>query len=166
MEINNSSVFVLPVLGKHYTFYGNNLEQCYLYNKLGLDNCICFLFSGAVSEDIDSEMRKLPCYVDTISKKGKFIYFYSIPDEYLSDIELFKVGKYSKMSDDYKQKILECNSNQSKNKKNTKLYGILYPDSTKGRDIKKDWEDKIGEKLPDDSEVWSISDEKNETLFI
>ena len=157
-EINNSSVFVLPVLGKHYTFYGNQLEQCYLYSKL--KNSICFVFSGMFQdEELDAKLKQLPCFLDSQHKKGKYIYIYSIPDEYIDDINLFKQGKYSQMSEIYKQKILSCNISASvKDVSTTKLYKILH----KHPSLKKYWEELIGDNLPTDTEVWSIPDLKRE----
>ena len=162
MEANNSSYFVLPALGKHYMFYGDALENCYLYEEEGLSDCICFVFNKELSESKDIDLRKLPGFLDVLDKKGKQVYVYSIPDEYLDDIYLFKGGKYSQMSDTYKQRVLSCNISATvKDIATTKIYGILY----KTTGMRLHWKTLLGEDLPKDAECWSIPDLKAETFI-
>jgi hypothetical protein len=160
MELNKSSVFVLPVLGKHYSFYTKALEQCYICESPQHNGCICFIFSSKPEYGLDGELEKLPGFKVTQQKEDKFIYYYSIPEEFTNDIELFKKGKYNEMSDIYKQRILSCNISPNKgNVKSTKLYQILY----KSIILRKYWEDMLGHPLPEEAEVWSSPDMEKET---
>ena len=157
MEANKCSIFVLPILGKHYMFYEKALDNVYLYEKDGLENVVCFVFNKSLTDSKAEELRNMSGYLS--DKKGKFLY--SIPDEYIEDIRLFKAGRYSLMSNDYKQRVLRCNiASTIKDITTSQLYGILY--KTKG--MREHWKKILGEELPQEAECWSIPNLQEEVL--
>lgn len=111
---NYSTAFVLPMLGFNYQWWINNrLYNTYIedVNKTEEKNKIYVLLDFSGSVDFSNSLEQL-------EKHKNFSYSYPIchgtyimnvfnpPIERQNDLEMFKRGKYSKMSDEYKLQIL------------------------------------------------------------
>lgn len=159
---NKTTEFVMPVLGERISFYSDYLYNAYFHPEF--DNCICVVVNNNIPEDKSAKLETLVGFVDKVEHLNYFIYIYQIPDEYLGDINLFKQGKYSLMSKEYKEKVLFLNLPEKINFDINRciLYGILF----RKEFMRKHWQDKLDAEVPEDAEYWSIPDMNDETLFI
>ena len=87
---------------------------------------------------------------------GEHLFEFQIPDELLFSFNMFLQGKYSKM----------CFTGQTLVKRffNLKPDDFIFRVFTKSHKLKSELEDKIGEKLPIDSELYDIINEKEEYI--
>ena len=98
--------------------------------------------------------------------KYHVIYQFDIPEKYKQEFELFKNGKYSKFSEEYKKRILDFHKADEMAKQlgttveNTKMHGILF----KSKALREELEAKIGD-LPKGAEVYSLPSDEEETYF-
>jgi len=111
-RLNKSSLFLLPMLG--------GTRRLFMYDKLFVnafinvdqyERCIGLLyrFSGdTVFLKFEQALKKFRNFKDTFDPSPYFVMFvFDVPADYLQDYELFIKGKYSKLSPNYKSKILE-----------------------------------------------------------
>ena len=76
------------------------------------------------------------------------MFVFQVPGIFKEDYLLFKEGKYSHFSDEYKSRF----------KKGSNIYKVLHKDPT----LKKYWENLLHTKLPRDNEVWDRPYPKDE----
>lgn len=154
--------FILPMLGNHISIYSKYLYNVYLHPEF--EDCICVVFNQNNDEELMNKLESTDGYIDDIEVKNKQIYIFKLPDEFLPNLKLFKLGKYSKFDKKYKEVIL---LNNIPNKIDFEindciLYGILYHKDK----MKAYWEEKLDAKLPYDAEYWSVPNLNEETLFL
>jgi hypothetical protein len=100
--------YILPCLGqtKGYFDVEGYLVNAYLGKK---DNKLYLLYRFAKTkfyDDLEKRLLNHPRLVKIDNSiPGYDVFVYSIPEQHLEDIELFKKGKYSKLSDALKTKI-------------------------------------------------------------
>jgi len=120
--------FLLPLVNtnnddKYPSYLKDGIENCYLYND---DQIIIIYEITNDTKDLDEQFSKNDLFVDSIDIVGneqKVGYIFNIPEQHKNIIELFKEGKYSEFSDEYKQQVLSFwDIDQSENV----FHGILY----------------------------------------
>lgn len=158
IALTKSTTFIRPMLGYDVLFYGDTHCNCYL-NLNGVNEGFNLVFNKErlkLYDYIIKEFSKHPLLRNTYDLKDYMIFEFDIPDQYIEDFYLFIDGKYSKMSDDYKEEILALH--MSNPKIYEKLEVILYPSK---KDIKK-LAEFLDVELPKDAEVFDKIDLKKE----
>lgn len=178
---NKTFIYLFPMLEDRIN-YTKNLLGCYIgdldypqYNKHIL---LRYKFSGNVKdaylkfeEEIENCELLETFYDIKDDKKDTVMFVFKIPEEYKDDYDTFIKSEYSKLSEDYKKKIIDFHTKKSfqKNPKNkTILEGILY----KTKLGKQKLETKIGQPVTPNMEfasAWDIEKEifekKEKTLI-
>jgi hypothetical protein len=154
-----ASLFLLPMLPgpKKVYFYDSLLLNCFIGTE-EQSNCIALLyrFSGAREFlELESALKGLTIFKSSIDVSPRTVmYVFEVPNKHRDDYKLFLLGKYSKISERYKNRILEFHI-MSK----TGVIGeILYKSEIRRKEI----EERIGEELLDDDELYSIPEDKFE----
>jgi hypothetical protein len=166
IKTTKSTFFILPMLGRSMEWYGERLINCYIgdINRPEYDNHILLLmkFNGSIQsmqfEEALKEHRRFVTSYDPVS--GYTVFVYSMPEECLEDYQKFIDGKFSKLSDPYKQLVKGKRSNDHK------VVKALYP-TEKDRDLLKQQLERIMEMavvLPEDAEILSIPNLEQEKL--
>ena len=111
VEKTQATRFMLPLVSAHSgeqfpSYLKDGFENCYLYSE---DKIILVYTITDDIKNLDENFSKNKLFVDSIDigNEQKVGYIFNIPEEYKNDMELFKEGKYSEFSDDYKQLILK-----------------------------------------------------------
>ena len=160
-ERTKTSIFILPMLSGNRNLF---LYDTHLINAfIGVEDIkdhLVLLYRW--SEDpffakFDLALRKFPTFIKAFDPgPNHTVYIFEIPDKYLKEFVLFKEGKYSKLADEYKLKILEFHHMSA----DSALAKILF----KSFERKAELEKKLDAELPEDSELLSIIDLKTEIL--
>ena len=160
-ERTKSSIFILPMLSgnRNLFLYDTHLINAFLGFE-DIKNHLVLLYrwsSDPLFAKFDLALRKFPTFVKAINADPTHtVYIFSIPDKHLKNFKLFTKGKYSKLTDDYKLKILDFHHMTA----DSALVKILF----KSYERKAELEKKLDAELPEDSELLSIIDLENETL--
>lgn len=156
MVRTKSTYFLLPLTGVDKSLISPFLNNCYIQDidlgneKLQLELETEYLFVLLDIED-STEFREAEKALQgndnfklayNVSETN-CMYVFTIPAEYSADVKTFLNGAYSDMSTAAKAKILNGRTNNT-------LYKVFTKDSS----LKKHWEYKTGEDLPNDAEVW------------
>lgn len=172
ITVNKSFTYIYPMI-KDIVNYENNLLGCYIkdLNRPEYDNHIFlrYKFEGFAKslyskfEDKIADCELLETFYDVPIDGGDTVMFvFKVPEEYQEDYNNFLQSKYSKLSDNYKKKIISYHG--ATNSKNAAfLESILY----KHPERRKLVEERIGRKLRDDNELsekWLSSKEFFHTL--
>ena len=105
----------------------------------------------------DLALKKFPTFVKAYdTDPNHTVYIFEIPDRHVKNFILFKEGKYSKLDDEYKLKILDFHHMTA----DSALAKILF----KSYERKAQLEKKLDAELPEDSELLSIIDLETEIL--
>lgn len=97
---------------------------------------------------------------------GNVVCVYKFPTKFKNEFRLFLEGKYSKFSKEYIDLFPQETKVISEDGIRRSEYSLYYHVFGRTQSIKDYWEEKIGESLPEDAEMWSMPDIKNETLDI
>tara|TARA_R110000850_G_scaffold143928_1_gene266104 strand:- start:31654 stop:32397 length:744 start_codon:yes stop_codon:yes gene_type:complete len=160
-ERTKSSIFVLPMLSgdKHLFLYDSNLINAFIKHD-NSEDCIVLLYrwsSDPLFAKFDLALRKFPTFIKAFDADTQHtVYIFEIPEHHDLNFKYFKEGKYSKLDDDFKLKILEFHGMGV----DSSLSKILF----KSEERKKELEKKLDAEIPENSELLSIIDVKNETL--
>jgi len=160
-ERTKSSIFILPMLSgsRHLFLYDSHLINAFIGYK-DIKDHIILLYRW--SEDplfakFDLALKKFPTFVKSFAADPQHsVYIFSIPDAHLEHFKLFKKGKYSKLEDEFKLKILDFHNMSV----DSALSKILF----KANDRKEELEKKLDAELPEDSELLSIINLETEVL--
>lgn len=155
-----SSTFLLPMLGgsRNLYFWDTLLLNCFLATKEDSD-CIALLYRWSAD----------PLYIKFEKALTKFKFFrrrydptpncvmfiFDIPKKYVRNYKKFIDGKYSKLSQSYKFKLLEFHDKDL----DDTLGQVLFKTSRRRESLEK----KLGIALPKESELLSIIDIEKET---
>lgn len=155
---NSSFWFLLPYLGiENNTLLDFRLVNTYLCdhtNYFQYENCLHLLFSqntyNAKFNQFIEDLEKHPNYIDgyDVMGEGTYMVVFSL-DEISEIISLFKQGKYSKFPEDFREKYFPKYTTAGTLSHRWKVF-------EKHEDMKKLIEEKIGQKLPSEAEVWDI----------
>jgi hypothetical protein len=159
-KITKTTDFIMPLFGKSKSEMLRYVINSYLNDpdtKLEW-KCNIFIlvrFSGKLPfKQFSTWLEKHPQY------RGQYdlfnaeftMYILEIPKFYKADYEKFLKGKYSKMSEEAKVTIMKGRPTKST------MYNILY----KGGELKERIEKELHANIPDNVELWSIWNEKEE----
>ena len=151
---------VLPMLveDKNLVFY-NRLVNCFIASEEYTDKIILVYRwdNGSLYSKFKEALKQFRNFIKLDDINNEFsIFTFDVPKKYLKDYQNFLDGKYSKFSDEYKQRVLNFNDSN----KQSSLGQILYQDPKR----RKRMERELGIELNKDSELLSIIDYKIETL--
>ena len=160
-ERTKSSIFILPMLsGNRYLFlYNANLINAFIgYDKVKDHIVLLYKWSmDTIFAKFDLALKKFPTYVRSFDADPQHIvYIFSIPEAHEMNFKYFKEGKYSKLEDKFKLKILDFHNMSV----DSALSKILF----KSEDRKKELEKKLNAEIPENSELLSIINLKDEIL--
>ena len=160
-ERTKSSIFVLPMLSgnRHLFLYESNLINAFI-NYSEIEDSIILLYkwsSDPLFAKFDLALRKFRTFIRAFDADPQHtVYMFSVPEHHNLNFKYFKEGKYSKLDDDFKLKILEFHGMGVE----SSLSKILF----KSEERKKELETKLNAEIPANSELLSIIEIKNETL--
>lgn len=97
---------------------------------------------------------------------GYTVLVYKFNEKYMEEYKLFLQGKYSKFSQEYVGLFASDIWVQDEDGLDMLKKSLQYHIFTRSDAIRKYWEKKIGEKLPEDMELWSAPDMNKEILDI
>lgn len=161
---NKSSYFILPMLGWQVADLSEKFINCYIgdIDKPEYDDKILLLFKySGILKDLDFEklLFSHPYFIDTYDpNKGLVMYVFNIGELLKEDMDKFKSGKYSKLSNELKSII--CKGRQS----NEKIVKACYPTQFDRNALKRELENSLNMKidLPEDAEILSIPNMERE----
>jgi hypothetical protein len=158
---NKCSTYILPMLATEImkykeNFCTTNFRAVFLGDttkkKDLLDNKIILMyrFSGVKQHlDLENCLLNHPLFeIYYECDKLHTLYVFRIPENFKKDYQLFKEWKPSKFSNEYKKLIIEF----YRNSQIELLKKIIYKDYT----LKKELEQKIAHKLPENNELSSV----------
>jgi len=151
---NKSVYFILPMIGLNSNY--PNLINSYLGDIVNKPEYNYEKIFVHLKYRDDKNIINRPYYNSfyrdqDIDGNISYIYIFDIPDHFNLDYKLFCDGAYSRFSKRYKDQILSLI--RTRPIQNSPTYKVLY----KTLDLKKIIEDMIGEDLPMDAEVCSIT---------
>ena len=160
-ERTKSSIFVLPMLSgnRNLFLYDTHLVNAFIKHE-DIEDHIILLYSWSpdpLFAKFDLALKKFPTFVKSYDPDpSHIVYIFSVPDKHIENFKLFKKGKYSKLDDNYKLKVLDFHNMGV----DSELSKILF----QSFDRKEALEKKLDAELPEDSELLSVLDIEIETL--
>lgn len=161
MESTDSSIFVVPAIAdtRERVLWNIYFMNAFLYEENSDVPMIRLLFRKGMTDryqEMDNYLRSSPSFVVAEEPDDYTVmYSYGVPSEFKNDFMLFLDGKYSKMSDVFKAKITKFHALR----KSHEIYGILYKTDARRRRV----EEKIGQKLPQEAELYHCLKNSRET---
>ncbi len=151
LKKNKSCFFILPFLGHpSYWYYG--LINTYLGDETNKPEFNLNKIFVQVKV-YDNKLTDIPYFNQFYRlEDNTYMYVYNIPSKYQDDYTKFYQGKYSQMSENAKELI--CKLSGIKPIINSDVFRILYKTAEQRYKV----EQSIGQKLPDDAELYSIPD--------
>lgn len=154
ITINKSYYFLLPLFRLRYykniinTYLGDIREDEAFDDKLYI-----------LSSEEDYYLSNNDNYVKHYNVPEGIMYVLNVPDKFINEYNNFLLGKYSKFSNDTKKILCDhaCRNSIKKNYE-TQMYSILYRTDKRKKEI----EESLDVKLPEDAEYASIFNEKAE----
>lgn len=174
MEIKKTitSIFIVPTLsiGKD-KLVDNGFINGYVNDKRGdyqYEDCVYLLFKpkdlDKFRDFLEGEYERTKQIIhDYDYEDGFVVVVYSINVEIKKDIELIKLGKYSKTSKEF-QKLFPKIVKLKRNGLYKDEISLQYRIFNKTQDLVEFWEDKLGVEFDDNMEVWHAFIEEEETL--
>jgi len=154
-KLTKARLFVRAMLGYPLDFYGEDFYNCYVGKS---DNVMYLTFKKPL-KDIQSFNKVLETLTTDEYYSGQksitdwYIIKMNIPQQYVNDYYKFLDGKYSKMSEDYKENLLNMLLKYDRTKiVYKKIKECLYPT----KEARKKLEEELGASLDVDAEVMSI----------
>lgn len=115
---------------------------------------------------VDAEYDRTESIIDDYDHDGGLVVLvYTLDPDFKHDFEFVKHGHYSRTSKEF-QKLFPKVIKVIKNGMYKDEISLQHRVFNKSEDLKNYWEDRFGQSLSDDMEVWEGFDEKNETLDI
>ena len=154
-------MFLLPMLGgtRKVLFYDTLFINAFIDKRNNVD-CITLLYRKSTTKlfkEFVALLQTVKAFIEIEEPSpNHFLFVFKIPRGYKRDFEAFKQGKYSKMRDKYKLEILDFHRMDITGK----LGQILF----KSKERREELEQRLDAILPEGSELYSIMDEKEETL--
>lgn len=174
-RLNCTTIFLLPGIGLYrkdlleYGFLSAYLDD--VNHSIHYDRSLYLLF---LPEDRDvfqdwlrSQYRNNRLLVEDYDYPGGYVVLvYSFPKQYKNEFALFLEGKYSLFRTEYIKLFPEDVEVTDEKGDRVIRKSLHYHIYTRSTTIKKYWEDKIGESLPAEAELWGIPDLSKEVLDI
>tara|TARA_R110002126_G_scaffold185701_2_gene334224 strand:+ start:1295 stop:2101 length:807 start_codon:yes stop_codon:yes gene_type:complete len=163
--LNKTSTFILPMLGYNKSIFkwDTSLMNCFVEvdGQPETDDELHLWYRYIPSVEMESFedfLTKHPMYLDMKDlDKHHALYRFSIPEEYVPDYKLIKKGRYSKITDLSKKRILDFHSSSI----DKPLGKILY----KAEDRKKSLEKQFDVEIDKDAELHDPFYQKDETFY-
>lgn len=163
--LNKTSTFILPMLGYNKSIFkwDTSLMNCFVEvdGQPETDDELHLWYRYIPSVEMESFedfLTKHPMYLDMKDlDKHHALYRFSIPEEYVPDYKLIKEGRYSKITDLSKKRILDFHSSSI----DKPLGKILY----KAEDRKKSLEKQFDVEIDKDAELHDPFYQKDETFY-
>ncbi len=160
-ERTKTSLFVFPMLGGNRTllFYDTLFINAFIENKNGKDYIILLYRKSKkkIFADFIKLLEKCNGYLSTDSPTSSHIIFtFEVPYRHRTNFRKFKEGKYSEFKDTYKLQILDFHR--------LDISGSMGQILFKSSERKEELEYQLNAVLPDDSELYSIMNEEEETF--
>lgn len=172
---NCATIFLLPGIGLvrkdvlEVGFISAYLDD--VNHEPHYENAVYLLFKP---ENMDTfrtfmtieKLRSAPILEDYDYEGGYVVVVYRFFDKYMPEYQLFLEGKYSKFSEEYIKLFPEQVAIPNADGKIKMEYSLQYHIFNRSNAIKEFWEDRIGQKLDEDAELWSSPDLDLEVLDI
>lgn len=157
-QFTTTNLFIVPSLGGCYTDYGQSLKTAHLSVMKDKDECIVIeLTHNATYEKAMKFCEINQNYLFSKQSGDTTKAFFNIPDEYLSDIDIIKKGQYSKVSDEYKKRVLDFNKVSATDKTDVSYFVLYKPESAY-----KHLGELFDATIPEGSELWKKFDTTKE----
>lgn len=132
------SKFILPMCNIQSTKLPHNFINAYINDEKSivlifekLDNSDSGPFNKFLQTIVENEY-----YVKYEEDIDEIVLYFNIPDHYINDFELFKIGAYSKFSEMYKEiLILHYGRISIKENHTVSMYNTIYPQEFKRKQI-------------------------------
>jgi hypothetical protein len=162
---NKSTVYLLPMLGMYKTFYTGEynvnyegyLINCYITEDYKFLNLLYRFSTYETYKLLEGELMQHKQFVKHIDLKEYVVYKFKIPEVYLEDVNLFLHGKYSKMNNIYKNKIIAFNGYMPNHRVSSTLF--------KKEPLKRHWENYLDLKFDEHMELESKPNLKEEQFY-
>lgn len=130
IEENYSSIFLLPLYGYYYSFYPREFISTYLLDELKTK--IVFCFNNSDSEELKEVVLKLQednnfFSIEYDNDNKEVVITLLLPKEFKIDFALFKIGRWSKLSTEFKELLLDFHGRQQGNGKQIMMMDCLFP---------------------------------------
>ena len=155
-----TSNFIMPMLsGSRELYFWNKLFVNAFIKTPEDDNCIALLYrwsSNPLYIKFEKALSKFKNFRRRYDPSPNYVMFvFDVPKRHIRNYKRFIEGKYSKFSKAYKLDILEFHDAEIENE----IGQILFLSSKRRRALER----KLGENLPENSELLSILDIEKET---
>ena len=171
IKYNLSAYFILPSIGIRMSELEEHglLVNSYLFkaqSDIDLTDC-CFLklhFQEYLDKNmkIDSMLRRNKQFHSSYNQNfNDVIYIFLFPVKFLPDIHLIIAGKYSQVSDEYKETFFQMWDTDQQGEKSPTFYNQVF---NKDEDLRIWQENKYGIDLSEEPEYFSRVDIEKETL--
>lgn len=172
---NCTTIFLLPSIGHTrqkllpYGFLSAYLDD--INHSVHYENAVYILFKPEKMDEfhkfLSKEYLKSPLIIQDYDYKGGYIVvIYSINDRFLPDYQLFLEGKYSQFSKEYMKLFPSKIAVDKKNGTKEVVYSLQHRLFNRTKDMKALWEQRIGQAIPENMELWSVPDMSKEVLDI
>ena len=151
-----STLLIMPMLGssKKLFFYNNFLVNCFVGTKEEGEGSIVLLYRWSKDPrflKFEAALKQFRNFIEFKDMSKDFILFkFKVPTKYKKDYKTFIDGKYSKLSNQYKNQILKFNDADI----DSQIAQILYL----GERRKSRLEHSLGITLDPDAELFSVID--------
>lgn len=171
LKMNNSTVFILPMLHLKGIYDLDELISAYI-SKTETTNLVDFIGPYIILCLVNSDTDKLKNTIYDFQQHKEFISIdydddnkeivvtFSVPKEYIEDFNLIQIGRYSRISREYKNVLLDNHGRKTGAGKCIYMIDALMP----CHETKKYRADKIGCSISDlpNGEVMSSPDDEDE----
>ena len=160
-ERTKSSIFILPMLSgtRGLFLYDSNLINAFIGYDTTQDHIVLLYRWSAdtLFAKFDLALKKFPTFVRSFDADPQHVvYIFSIPEAHEMNFKYFKEGKYSKLEDEFKLKILDFHNMGV----DSALSKILFKSDERKREL----EEKLAAEIPENSELLSIINLKDEII--
>lgn len=131
LKDNYTTIFLLPMLEYDKDFFPEEFISAYLIDVL--EPQIACIFENSDSEDLKEVLDCIQNHTEFVSieygdDNKEVICKLKIPKEYKIDFNLFKIGRYSKFSNVYKEILLDTHGRITGAGKCIMMVDALFPD--------------------------------------
>lgn len=176
MELKRTitSIFIVATLGiKRESLKNNGFLNGYVEDaskEVQYDKCVYLLFHpeslGKFKAFLDAEYERTKSIVDDYDYEGGYVVLvYKLDDEFKKDIQLVKLGKYSKTSKEF-QALFPKTVRVKKDKSYKDEISLQYRIFNKTEDLRNYWSEMLDVDFDDSMEVWQGWIEEKEILNI
>jgi len=155
--LNKSYTYLLPMLSTKIDVVKQNLVNAYIGadDYSGYDNHIFLLYRYVGNPRFIEYEDYLENTISFVAKydpdKFHVMFIFDVPEKYQEDYKRFRMGKYSKFSNEYKILIFKFHKIIDENHKVAK---VLY----RHPDLRDEIEERLDTILPEESELSSVPD--------